>query len=144
MQTNSRQLRGTDRMVQAIDLDDAYRLGYFSNSMTRYELMARITKANPQLRWHSNKASVGLFDPNKKNAFICGIGREMTIPQWTIVRYDRTQDRVLNRCTEYGEITSKEILNMDSDKGKILMRSWRSILDVVKRKGYKVHDEDLY
>lgn len=144
MQTNSRNLRGTDRMVEAIDLDDAYKLGYFSGSITRYKLMEMVTKANPQLRWHSNKASVGLFDSNKKDAFICGIGREMTIPQWTIMRYDRTQDRVLNRCTEDGDITHTEIINMDNDKGKILMRSWRSILDIVKRKGYRVNDEDVY
>ena len=75
--------------------------------------MDRVTKYNPDLRWHANATHRGLFN---RNTYICGIGHNMTIPQWTIMR--------------------------DSD-GYVFMRSWKSILEEVKRKGYEIDENGL-
>ncbi len=104
-----------DYKVFAKSLDDAYKKKYFCNSITRYELMDTLTKYNPELRWHASKTHRGLFDTDK-GQYICGIGHNTTIPQWTIMR--------------------------ESDS-YILMRSWKSILNEVKSKGYEVNDEYL-
>lgn len=97
-----------DYKVTAKSLDDAYEKGYFSGSMSRYELMEKITKYNPRLRWYANATHRGLFDSNR---YICGIGHNMTIPKWTIMR--------------------------ESD-GYVFMRSWKSIIEEVKRRGYEI------
>lgn len=140
---NLNDLKYKDRQVRAASLEDAYKKGYFSNSILREELMDRITKHNPQLRWHSSATHTGLFDPTKKKGFICSIGKQLTIPQFTIFKYDTAQDRVLNRSDEHGDIRHTEIINMDSDKNKVLMRSWRAILGAIKKLGYEVNDDDL-
>ena len=109
------QTKQPDYKVYAKSLDDAYNKKYFCNSMTRYELMDRVTKYNPQLRWHSSATHRGLFDTDNSK-YVCGIGHNVTIPQWTIMR--------------------------ESD-GYVFMRSWRSILNEVKRRGYEIDEKGL-
>jgi len=130
---------------QAASLDHAYETGLFEGSMTRYELMDRVTKYNPQLRWHANATHRGLFDSNKQEGigFICGIGHNMTIPKYTISVYDHKKDEALALSTPDGDIVEKQIYNRDRDKGKILMRGWPVILNMVKAAGYRIDDEDL-
>ena len=105
-----------DWKVFAHDLKDAYKKSYFNNSITRDELMERVTKYNPQLRWYANATHRGLFDSTKKRAFICGIGHQYTLPLFTIMR---------------------------SSDGYVFARSWRAILQEVKRNGYEIFENDL-
>lgn len=127
--------------VQARSLDEAYELKYFSGSMRRDELMERVCKANPEARWIANVTHRGLWIRNK---FVCGIGNEMVIPQFTIVRYDKTQDKTLQYSDKHGNPFGKKIINRDQLKGRILMRSWKVIINKIKQKGYEVFDEDLF
>jgi len=130
-----------DYKVEARDLDEAYKLGYFSSSMRRDELMERVSRVNPDAQWKANATHRGLWIRNK---FVCGIGHEMVIPQFTIVRYDKSQDRTLRYSDQHGNLFGKKIVNRDEMKGRILMRSWRVIINKIKQKGYEVDDEDLF
>lgn len=113
-----------DYIQYADNLQDAYHKGYFSPSMTKYELLDRITKHNPSLRTYSSKTHTGLFDtdvynPKQKESsigFIGSIGKENTIPYFTILR--------------------------NSDH-YVLAHSWRSTLSKVKSKGYKIDEEGI-
>ncbi len=139
-------LKHKECIVYAASLQDAYDKGYFSDSMTREELMDRVTKYNPQLRWYESDRATGLFDSYKgrdTKAFLCSIGKNKTIPAFTILKYDTAQDRVLNRSNQYGDVMSTEIINMDEDKHKCLARSWRGMFNMIKNLNYGVDDEDL-
>jgi len=116
---------------QAASLQDAFNKGYYTGSMTRWELMERIEKKNPSARWYSTVKHRGLWIRGK---FICGIGSNLTIPKFSITRYDKSKDI---KC--WGEV----IDNTDEWKDIILMRSWRVIFNTIKQKGYEVDDENL-
>lgn len=140
-------LKHFDRLVYAASLDEAYKEGYFSGSMTRTEFMNRVIKFNPQLRWYESPRAAGLFDSLKgqdQKAFICSIGKSTTIPAFTILKYDTKQDRQLHRSNEWGEVLYTETFNMDNDKFKCLARSWRAMFNAIKSLGYEVDDEDLF
>ena len=144
--SNLNKLKHKDYVVQCASLQDAYDRGFFSDSMTREEFMNRVTKYNPQLRWHESEVAAGLFDAVKgrdSKAFLCAIGKSTTIPAFTILKYDKRQDRQLHRSNEWGEILFTETFNMDKDKYKCLARSWRAMFNAIKSLGYEVDDEDL-
>lgn len=128
--------------LYAKDLDEAYRLGYFNNSMTRWELEDRIVKYNPQLRTYASKTHRGIFDTDR-GMFIMGISHNMTIPKFTMFRYDRSKDRKLDSTTEHGEYLSSEVINMDDDEGKMLVRGWKPTLETLESYGYKIDKRGL-
>lgn len=129
----------------AKNLDEAYKKGYFTGSMNRYELMDRITKYNPQLRWYANATHRGLFDTNvnQDKSFICGIPHNMTIPKYSLMEYDFSQDKKLQWCTEDGTRTGSEIINKNEHNYKVLARGWESILKIVEKRGYKINRRGL-
>jgi len=130
-----------DYKVQARDLDEAYSEGYFSGSISRDELMERVCKLNDDARWYANVTHRGLWIRGK---FVCGIGHESTIPKFTIIRYDTKLDKTLNYSDQHGNVIGKKIINKDELKGRILMRGWPVIINMIKSKGYEVDDEDLF
>jgi hypothetical protein len=132
------------RVFEAASLEDAHRLGYFVGSLTRYELMERITKHNPQLRWYANARGMGLWDTNKSKAFICGITRATTIPRYSIIKHDKKKDRVMNYSTPDGEISHTEVMNIDEDDGQMLARGWEATFKVIKGHGYAIDESGLY
>ena len=129
----------------AASLEDAYNKGYFTGSMTRWELMERITKYNPNLKWYANATHRGLFDSDKKDkAFICGITHNLTIPKFTIQKHDPRAVRTINYSNAYGDITHKEDVYTGDDEGYVIARSWKTIFNIVKKRGYNVNEKDLY
>ena len=127
-------------IVYAKDLDEAYEFGYFSGSMSAYELMARITKYNPSLRWHSYKRYRGLWDTARSAySYICGVPYFNTMPKFTIMKLDTAKSRKLHYCMEDGTPTSSEVINTDNEEYKVLARGWPVILDIVKRKSYEIY-----
>lgn len=143
--SNSRIYRdGRFKCFLAKDLDEAYSLKFFSGSMTRWELMDRITKYNPNLRWFANRTHRALWDIDKKDGgFICGIDHRMTIPRYSIMEYNFDLDKKINYCDMNGEATGSEIVNMKELEYKALARGWEAILSIVKRKGYKIDERGI-
>jgi hypothetical protein len=132
----------TEIMKEANDIDDAYERGYFGSGMPFDEFCDRIMKKNPEIRIHRGPKYTGLFD-TENNYYICGISRFSRIPRFTIVKHDFSQDKTLNYSDEYGNITSKQVINKDEEKGKVLARSWISTFNILKGQGYEVNDEDI-
>lgn len=135
------------KVFEAASLEEAHKLGYFTGSMTRYEFMDRITRKNPSLRWYANERGMGLWDSNKgedNRSFICGITRYMTIPRYSITKYDKTKDRVMNYSDAEGNITHREIIHTDEEEGIILARGWEATFKVIKGHGYEIDETDLY
>lgn len=126
----------------AASIDEAYQLGYFGSGMPFDEFLHRILRPNPELRLHRNATHTGLFD-TENNHYVCGISRFSRIPRFTIVKYDKTQDRKVNYSDENGNITSRQILNRDEEKGRVLARSWISTFNILRGQGYEVDDEDI-
>jgi hypothetical protein len=93
---------------EVFSLDEAYELGYFQGSITRDELLDRITKKNPDLRLIYGKEGVGLFSRNK---YVASIGKLNPIPKFTLS----------NKVT-----------------GKVYNKSYISIIDRIRRQGYEV------
>ena len=132
--------------IKPVDFDEAFKEGYYSDSMTREEFMNRVTKYNPQLRWYQSEVGAGLFDSFKGSetkGFLCAIGRNKIMPAFTFLKYDVTKDEVLNYCTEEGEPTHKQIINREEDNYRCLARSWRGMFNIIKNLGYKIDDEEL-
>ena len=125
-----------NKIFYAKDLDEAYKLRYFSGSMSRWEMLERITKYNPQLREHANKTHRGIFDV-ERNKFILGIAYGMTIPKYSILRYDKARDRKLIYSDERGEPMGSEVVNQDPEQHKVLTRGWHNTLTMINKK-YKV------
>lgn len=133
------------KMVWAANLDDAYKQGYFTGSMTRDELMSRITKYNKDLRWFANKTHRALYDTSKGNkAFICGIAHTSIIPKYTIQKHDPRMMKTLSYSDEHGDVYKKESIYTGDDEGLVLARGWTSTLNIVKKRGYQVNEKDLY
>lgn len=126
-----------NKQFYAKDLDEAHELGYFAGNISRWELVDRITKYNPQLRTYANKNYRGLFDSDK-GKFILGISHNMTIPKYSVFRYDRSKDRRLDYTDEHGEYLSSEIINTDDEEGKMLVRGWKPTLEILEGYGYKI------
>ena len=130
------------KMTYAANLDEAYKKGYFTGSMTRWELMERITKYNPELRWYANKTHRGLFDTHR-GKFICGIPHNLTIPKFSIQRYDKKQERKVDFTNMYGEYVGTEIIQTDDLDGLYLARGWPIIFKMLKKRGYKINEKGL-
>jgi len=125
-----------NKIFYAKDLDEAYGLGYFSGSMTRWELLERITRYNPQLREHANKTHRGIYDSDRSK-FCLGITYGMVIPKHSILKYDKSRDRQLIYSDEFGEPTGSEIINKDPEQHKVLVRGWLNTLEMLN-KNYKI------
>ena len=126
----------------AASLDDAYAKGYFGSGMPFDEFCDRILKPNPELRIHRNQNYTGLFDV-ENNYYVCGISRFSRIPRFTITKHDEKQDKKINYSDENGNITSRQVLNRDEEKGKVLARSWISTFNMLRGQGYEVNDQDI-
>ncbi len=131
----SMQVQTKETLYKVASLDHAYQMGLFNGSMTRWELMDRVTKYNPSLRWYANATHRGLFDSNK---FICGISHNLTIPKTSLSKYDKKFEKSLSWATPDGEVVKTETYNLDYEVDKILTVGWVSIIRSVLAKGYKV------
>jgi len=127
---------------EASSVDGAYRDGLFGSGMPYDEFERRILRKNNGLRIHRGATHTGLFD-TENNRFVCGISRYSRIPRFTIVKHDFLQDRKINYSDENGNVTSKQIINTDDEKGKVLVRSWISVFNILRGQGYEVDDEDI-
>jgi hypothetical protein len=127
---------------EAASVEDAYNQGLFGSGMPFDEFCGRILKPNPALKIHRGPSYTGLFDV-ENNKFVCGISRFSRIPRFTIMKHDMMQDRKINYSDEHGNITSKQTINTDDEKGKVLCRSWISVFNLLKGQGYEVDDEDI-
>lgn len=134
--------RGKNLILTAASLNDAYKKGYFSGGMSREDLMWRVTYYNPQLRWFASKYRRGLFDKEKK-LFVCGIANQTTIPRFTVMQYDKNQERKYTHTTSKGEELFTETLNPDPEKGKVLSRSWIATFNIIRSNGYWIKDDDI-
>lgn len=132
----------TEILKEAASVDDAYARGYFGSGMPFDEFTSRILKPNPELRIHRGPVYTGLFDV-ENNYYVCGISRFSRIPRFTIVKHDFSQDKKINYSDENGNITSRETINRDEEKGKVLARSWISVFNILRGQGYEVDDEDI-
>jgi hypothetical protein len=132
----------TELFKNAASVDDAYAKGFFSSGMPFDEFLDRMLKPNPGLRLHRGPAYTGLFDV-ENNFFVCGISRFSRIPRFTILKHDATQDKKINYSDEHGNITSRQVINKDEEKGKVLARSWISTFNMLRGQGYEVYDEDI-
>lgn len=101
--------------VEVTSEEDAAEKGYFSGAITRDRLLKAITKRNPEIRIIYGKEHAGLFD--KQKGFICGVSRRYYIPMFTI---------------------------HNTTTNKVLCRSWKSIINILRRKGYEINENDLY
>lgn len=133
--------KGKYPIFLAKDLDEAHNLGFFGVPMHRDELMNRITKYNPDLKWRAIATHRGLFD--WRNKIICGIPHFSTIPQFSIMEYNFQKDRKMEYRNLYGDVTGTEIVNDAELEYKVLARGWTAILDIVEKKGYKVDRHGL-
>lgn len=131
-----------DIFREAASLDDAFEKGYFSGGMPRDEFMARILRKNPSFRTHSSATHTGLFD-TENDRFVCGISKTSQIPRFTIMKLDESKSRTIDYTDENGNFTSRETINTDDEKGKVLARSWISTFNTLKAQGYEVDDEDI-
>ena len=104
--------------------------------------MERVTKYHPELRWYANVNYRGLYDSHK-GKFLLGISHNMTIPKYTMFRYDRSKDRRLDYTNEHGEYLSSEIINTDDDEGKMLARGWLPSLQILEGYGYTIDKRGL-
>lgn len=128
----------------AKDLDEAYQLGFFNGSMTRYELMDRLTKHNKSLRWFANSTHRSLWDTDKgERGFICGITHNSIVPRYSIMQYDFSKDKKLTYCNAFGEVTESETTNADEEEYTALARGWEATLAIVERNGYVVDRRGL-
>lgn len=127
---------------EAASIEDAYQQGLFGSGMPFDEFVDRMLKPNPELRIHRGKHYTGLFD-TENNYYVCGISRFSRIPRFTIMKYDKAKDRKINYSDEQGNITSRQVLNKDEEKGKVLARSWISVFNILKAQGYNVNDSDI-
>lgn len=132
----------TEIFKEAKDLDEAYEKGYFSGGMPFSEFERRILNKNEDLRIHRGPVYTGLFD-TANDYYVCGISRFSRIPMFTILKRDFSQDRKINYSDENGNITSRQVINKDEEKGKVLARSWISVFNTLKAQGYEVDDEDI-
>lgn len=124
-----------DYKVYVKDLDEAFKLGYFTGSMTRWELIERIEKVNPLAKVYASQTHRGLFIDNK---FICGIGHNLTIPQFTLIHRDKSLIKTLNYANVHGEIIGHKQINKNDKDGRIMMRSWKTIFNFITQAGYEV------
>lgn len=131
-----------NKQYYAKDLDEAYKIGYFTGSMTRWELMERINKHHPELRWYASKTHRGLYD-SSRSRFLLGISNNMTIPKYSIFQYDRSKDRRLDYSDEFGNYKSTEIINTDEDEGRLIVRGWKPTLEILESHGYKIDKRGL-
>lgn len=133
---------GKEITKKAFSIDDAYEKGYFSGGMIFEEFCERILKPNQCLKIHRGPFYTGLFD-FENNRYVCGISRFCKIPMFTIEKYDESKNKTINYSDENGNITSKQIINDDDEKGKVLARSWISVFNILRGQGYEVDDEDI-
>lgn len=135
---------GKYKVWLAKDLTEAYKLGFFVNSMTRWELMGRLIKHNDTLKWFSNAAYRSLYDTAKgENGFICGIPHNMIIPRYSIMEYNFELDRKLEYTNMYGEKVGEEIVNPKESEYKALSRGWETIFAIVEKNGYAIDRKGL-
>ncbi len=130
-----------DKVVYARDLNDAFKKGYFSSSISRYDLEDRVTKYNETIRSHSSSTHRGLYD---RNRFIVGIGFHITIPKFTICRFIPELHKKINYTDQFGNRTGSEVVNMDKADGYVFMRGWPLIVKDIMRKGYSFDEKDLF
>lgn len=128
------------KVAKVEDLQDAYNQGLFNGSMSRWELEDRVTKYNPSLRIQSNATHRGLFDGN---SFVCGIGHDLTIPRFTLIRYVGRLHRTITTTDEYGNKTGTQDRNTDPRDGVVLMRAWPEIMRMVAKQGYEIDLSNL-
>ena len=135
---------GQFKCFLAKDLDEAYKLKFFSGSITLYELMDRVVKHNKHLRWFANKTHKALWDTSKgERGFICGITNTSIIPRYSIMQYDFSKDKKVEWCNMYGEITGNETVNPDESEYQVLARGWEAIFNILEKKGYEIDKKGL-
>lgn len=102
--------------VEIDSFEQASQEGWFSGSITRDKLLSAILKRNTNkgIRVYYAENHAGLFD---HNGFICGISKLYYIPQFTLI---------------------------DKKTKQVLCRSWKKIINILRRKGYEVREQDLY
>jgi len=139
------QLLPKPKFVYAATLNDAYKKGYFTGSITRWELEDRVLKYNSSLKIFSGKTHRNIWDISKgENGFICGLTHNMTIPKFTIMQYDSRFDKSIDFTNEYGELTEKKVYNLDDKKDYILAKSWIVTFKNLIKEGYKVNVKGLF
>lgn len=137
---------GKFKCFLAVNLDEAYDLGFFQGSMNKYELIDRITRYNDDgdLKIFTNKTHKAIWNIRKgENGFICGIPHFSTIPKHSIMEYNFGKDKKLQYSNEYGEYTGTETINMDEFEYKVLARGWEPIFAIVEKNGFKVDTRGL-
>lgn len=127
---------------EAASIEEAYQQGLFGSGMAFDEFCHRILRPNPELRLHRNQSYTGLFD-TENNYYVCGISRFSRIPRFTIIKRDKAQDKKITYTDEHGNVTSRQIVNKDEEKGKVLARSWIATFNILRGQGYEVDDEDI-
>lgn len=127
-------------VFEAKDLDEAYKLGYYEQSMSRWRLLELLRKRNRGIHYKNLGKYAGFYNDKE---FICGASPHFTIPRYSIVKYDKTQDRRASWSTPDGVVTSREVINDDEEKGKILVRGWETTLKILKQKGFDIRSEDI-
>jgi len=125
---------------EAASLDDAYEKGYFSGNISEDEFKRRILKKNPQLKFIRNRHHAGIWD---YTTFITGYSPVGIVPLFTIGKLDPSKTKSIQYTNEHGEKTHKQEVNQDEEQGKILIRSYISVFNELRRKGYEITD-DLY
>lgn len=120
----------------ASSLQDAFEKGLFNGSISRDELMARITKYNPDVRWIAHEHVMGLHDVHK--GFVCGITRSRTIPLFSIFLKNPNDIKKIDYCTEEGEYTHSGYVDKNPESGKMLARGWAITFHILEQKGYKI------
>lgn len=97
------------------NLAEAQKEGYFTYGMPTSKLISAVLKRNPTLGVSTGNFGRTFWDAYEKKAVV-GIGWEPYLPQFQL--QDRNNDR-------------------------ILCRSWKGIVKILRREGYTIHEKDL-
>lgn len=124
-------------VFEAKDLDEAYSLGYFSGSMSRYKFLS-LLKKNRDIHFKTKGSYASLYSGKE---FICGMSPHFTIPRYSITKLDRSKLKKIGWSTPDGKIYSEEMVNKDDEHGKVFVRGWEQTLRVVRQKGYHVNEQ---
>ena len=93
---------------RARSLDDAYRQGYYSDSISRWSLLSALEHYEPSIRTYANRTHRGLWSRGK---YLTWMPHNITIPKYTI---------------------------QSSVTDEILARGWEPIVATLQRKGVPI------
>lgn len=126
------------------DLDECYALGFYSGSISRWEMERRVLQYNPKLRFIKTRDYSVIWDKSKgENGVICGVPVLITVPKHSLMEYNFSKDRKLEYTNMYGETTGSEIINKDEYNYKVLARGWKTIFAIVEKEGFRVDRRGL-